>query len=887
MRCVRVRRHGAKVQIPYIAAALVASLVAIHLLVPGGLTGKVTYLVVTVGAGWLALLGARRRSGAARRAWLWVAIGISLSAAGDLLWELVTYLRGSEPDVSIADVAWLASYVAISVGLLLLLRAGRRSARVDVDGLIDMAVVGVVALLIVWPIAIQSTVTDTSTPMLTRAIWAAYPICDVVLLALVVRTAVSRRPRAAGMSLLAAGLGCWLLSDFAYMLLPSSTAWSRWFDAGWMTGAALLAAAAWMPDGAAVVGEPVEQRGGVGAGRIALAIAPLLVPGLIELVDYNQGENPNPAAMVAATVVLAALAYMRGVRLLRATRSTEAELRSAELQFRALVRRSADTALILEADGTIRYVSPAATEQFGWDPATLIGTAGWELIHPDDRAGAFETLGAIVARAGAHARAEVRVLDLAGDWRWVEGVATNLLDEPAVHGIVANIRDISERKGAEIELSRMAHYDRLTGLPNRWLLGELLQQRLQSDCSDVALVVIDLDQFTLVNDSRGQAAGDRLLVAVAQRFREVLPPAFDVGRIGGDKFAVIIEHLEDARSAMAAAQQILVALAEPFELAEGGHVHVTASIGIALKSADDDLSSERMFQQADTAMYAAKNEGRTTAVIFDDRLRQEADNRLTIESDLRRAITADELVVLYQPVLDLLTGTMTGVEALVRWRHPTRGLLMPGEFVPIAEQSSLIDSVTQIVLDRALTDAAWWARAGHGLSVAVNLSAAQLPHDGTVEMVRRALLQSRLSPESLILEVTETALLSGAERVFTNLAAFRALGTRLALDDFGTGYSSLSYLKRVPADIVKIDQSFVEGIATNDVDRGIVIAILGLAGALGRAVVAEGVETQEQLAELRQLGCRFGQGFYWSEAVSAEEVLRLATLRSTAADVSR
>jgi EAL domain-containing protein (putative c-di-GMP-specific phosphodiesterase class I) len=275
-------------------------------------------------------------------------------------------------------------------------------------------------------------------------------------------------------------------------------------------------------------------------------------------------------------------------------------------------------------------------------------------------------------------------------------------------------------------------------------------------------------------------------------------------------------------------------------------------------------------------MYEAKRLGAAQSVVFDEQLRQRAEAQMTIQSELRSALRNHELVVHYQPVVDLVTGAMDGVEALVRWRHPRRGLVMPGDFIPIAERSDLIDGISAFVLAQACTDAAWWARAGHLLPVAVNISAAQLGHEHVATTIQEALYNSGLAASSLVLEITETALMLGSERALENVDAIRALGVRVALDDFGTGYSSLSYLKRVPADIVKIDRSFVMGVADEAVDRDIAAAIINLAQALGRSVVAEGVETDAQHAALRQLGCPLAQGFLWSKAVPAEAVLPLA-----------
>jgi diguanylate cyclase (GGDEF)-like protein/PAS domain S-box-containing protein len=844
-------------------AVAAGGLVLVHLRFPGGAVGEAAYLAVILGAGVAALWGAVRRPRETRAAWCWIATGVALSALADLTWSIYVHVQGVEPDVSVADVPWLASYLAIGVGLLMLLRIKKRN---DIDGLIDMAVVAVVALLVVWEVTLQATVTDASVEPGVRFVWAAYPVLDAVLLALVIRLATSRT---AGGLLLVAGVGSWLFSDFFYLLFPNSTSWARWLDAGWMIGAAMMAAAVWRTAVEPFDAKRTEKE--ISSWRVALAIAPLLIPGLIEIIGYGRGNDPNPVPLFVGSVVLAGLALLRSMRLLRTSINAQLDLRAAEQHFRALVQRSSDAALVIDGGGEVRYVSPAAQEQFGYSVEDLVGQVGWDLIHPDDLPAAVELFGAV--GPGAHAAMELRVRDASGEWRWVEEVITNLVDDPGVAGIVANIRDISTRKAAEQELSRMAHYDNLTGLPNRWLLSQILERSLTADAPSVAVLVIDLDQFKVINDSRGHAVGDELLRAVADLLRSALPSGDTLGRIGGDEFAVICPGVRHEGDALERAAAIHEAIGGLVEVPGVGSFFTTMSVGIAI--ARDAETPDQLMQQADTAMYAAKLAGPARSVVFDQHFRNEAEERLTVLADLRSALRSEGLVVHYQPVVDLRDGTIEGVEALVRWRHPTRGLLLPGAFIPIAEQSDVIDHIGQYVLEHACADAAWWARAGTPLSVAVNISATQLSNERIADNIQTALYNSGLAAQLLVIEITETALLLGTERVMRNIAEIQALGVRVALDDFGTGYSSLSYLKQVPADIIKIDRSFIINIATDQLDRDIAASIIDLANAMGRTVIAEGVETQEQLLALQRLGCHLAQGFLWSTAVPSERILEL------------
>lgn len=832
----------------------------------GRAAGELPYAGVTVGAAVAAFLGASRRRHAERMPWICVGSGLAFSALGDVIYAVEVQLLHMEADVSIADAAWLASYVAIAAGLLVLLNTARRGERGDVDGMIDMAAVGVLGLLVVWQLSVQATVFDSSVSPFVRAVWAAYPILDVALFALVIRILSNRSTRSVNALLLAAGVGSWLFSDTAYMLWPSGGAFTVLLDAGWMAGAALLGTAAWPRPGAV---RRVEPSARVGAWSLAVAILPLLVPGVIELVGYVNGADANPIPLLLATIALVALTSARAARLLRSTQAAHAELLATERHFRALVQRSSDAAFVMDVDGRIRYVSAAILDQFGYSPEELIGCPARDLVHPDDLGRAAEFFSEVRDTPGAHAAVELRFKDAHGEWRWVEDVVTNLVDEPSVRGLVANIRDISARKAAEDELARLAHYDSLTGLPNRWLLMERLRSAIDGE-HPVALLVIDLDQFKLVNDSRGHATGDRLLQLVGERLRFALGPGDTLARMGGDEFAVLTQNAGDDSVVTALSDRLQQTLRDPFDLERNGRFYVAASIGIGM--GHPGAEPDQLLREADAAMYAAKTQGRSRSTIFDEQFRKDAEERLSIEADLRNALENDELVVHYQPVVDIGSGTIAGVEALVRWHHPTRGFLLPGTFIPIAERSALIDALGAFVVGRACADAARWARSGTRLSVAVNVSASNLPHAAIVETVRSALLASGLPPELLVLEVTESALMAGRERALGNLRALRATGAHVALDDFGTGYSSLAYLKDVPADIVKIDRSFVQGVAIDPVDRDIVAAVVDLARALGRTVVAEGVEEADQLAALRRLNCPLGQGFLWGPAVPADEV---------------
>ena len=439
-----------------------------------------------------------------------------------------------------------------------------------------------------------------------------------------------------------------------------------------------------------------------------------------------------------------------------------------------------------------------------------------------------------------------------------------------------------ERKRAQVAeraLLHQAFHDTLTGLPNRALLADRLGQvlaRRERRSEDAAVLFLDIDRLKWVNDSLGHAAGDQLLVDVAGRLQGVLRPGDTVARFGGDEFVVLCDDLSHPGEAVYVAERLREALATPFHLG-GREICLTASIGIALASTSTHDTPDALLRDADAAMYRAKERGRDRVELFDDHMRSRAMARLETESTLRRAIDQGQLRVHYQPVIELATGRATGLEALVRWQHPERGLVPPGEFIPLAEETGLIVGLGRFVLEEACRQAARWngrCPDRPPLTVSVNLSAHQLHTRGLRELVAEVLQQTRLQPELLCLEITETALVEDADISRAALDSLKDLGVTLAVDDFGTGYSSLLYLRRFAVDVLKIDRSFVVGLGTSAEDTAIVSGVVGLAQALGLQAVAEGVETPEQVVLLKGLGCALAQGYHWSEPLTARQTER-------------
>jgi diguanylate cyclase (GGDEF)-like protein/PAS domain S-box-containing protein len=447
---------------------------------------------------------------------------------------------------------------------------------------------------------------------------------------------------------------------------------------------------------------------------------------------------------------------------------------------------------------------------------------------------------------------------------------------------LANVlADALQRQATEDRIRHRALHDSLTGLPNRVLFLDRLEQalaRLRRRDTIVAVLFLDFDRFKLVNDSLGHQVGDELLAAAAPRLKQAVRASDTVARFGGDEFGILLEEVAGEREAVDMAERIAAVFTRPFVLAGSEHF-VTISIGIALARGGE--LAEDLIRDADAAMYRAKEHGRARYELFDEVMRDRAIVRLRVGNDLRRALERDELRIEYQPVVSLRDQSIIGVEALLRWEHPERGRIPPTEFIPIAEEDGLIEPIGLWVLERACGQAAHWCRArpeAAAIGMSVNLSVVQVTNRGFPALIAEVLRTTGLDPSCLSVEITESVMLRDAAALTDALPALKSIGLRLVLDDFGTGYSSLGYLTRLPLDAIKIDRSFVDGLGTDRRDTAITEAIIAMSHALSLEVVAEGVETALQAAELSRLGCGIGQGFLFSQAVPAAEITRMLRL---------
>jgi diguanylate cyclase (GGDEF)-like protein/PAS domain S-box-containing protein len=554
--------------------------------------------------------------------------------------------------------------------------------------------------------------------------------------------------------------------------------------------------------------------------------------------------------------------------------AVEGELRRSERRFSALVTSSSDIVIVAGTDGSLQYTSPAFESVLGYPSDHAQNLMGGTLLHPDDRPALQAAMTASSGSPGSTVNEEIRLRCANGDWLWFEAALTDLRSDPDVNGYVANLRDITRRKYAEERLAHAALHDALTGLPNRALIldraGQMLARARRGNLS-VAALFIDLDNFKDINDSLGHEAGDRLLIAVAQRFGAMLRASDTVGRLGGDEFVVLTESATADAGPELVAERIQSVLREPFSIEGYDHTSLvmSASVGIAIGVRE---SASELLRDADIALYRAKAMGKDRWTIFEPAMQSAVLDRLELEVDLRTALHRGEFALLYQPVFDLDSVRACGVEALLRWHHPRRGLLAPDEFIPSLEDTGLIVEVGRWVLTEACHQAAKWHRQGHDLTMSVNVSMRQLETDALVEHVRVALAGSGLDPGSLILEVTETTLMRDTEATVRRLRALKELGVLVAVDDFGTGYSSLAYLRQFPVDALKIDRSFVAAMGDSPESVALVHTLVQLGRTLGIETLAEGIEDQWQLERLQTERCERGQGFLFSRPVDSAAV---------------
>jgi diguanylate cyclase (GGDEF)-like protein/PAS domain S-box-containing protein len=829
----------------------------------------------------LAAAAARGSSdAAARRMWWLLAAALGSYAVGNLS-HSTYWLFDIDPFPSIGDVFFLAFYPLVFAAVLAVVRAAAVRvpwARLGLDTLILLLGFGA----FFWFCVIAPTAAAPHDPDLLRYVLAQSYIglnC-VTLLAcgvLLMHSGVTPIPRRA-MLLLTLGFASMSVADIVWAM---SKVGGDYLPGG-LSDALYLSCYVWL---AAAARE--QLRGPLPPRRAPGALSSALVQGMpyiammisfTVLVYLQSSTAASPVNMMTVVIfVLTALIMVRqGVMsrddaLLRERRAAGV----VEARYASLIRNASDVIMIADANGQLRFASPAAERTFATNPDALVGRNVLDLWVDGDR----ERLAAFLAEVAATTGRVVGPIEAVvetGDRRsTLECVGSNLTDDPAVAGLALTFRDVSERKALEEQLRKLAFHDPLTLLANRSLFWNRVEHALalaRRTGQRVAVMFLDLDNFKNVNDSLGHDAGDRLLQAAAQRLVKSTRPSDTVARLGGDEFAILLEGIGHETDVERVATPISAAFNRPL-LLDGRETDTSFSIGVACSQPGDD--AEQLLRNADIAMYNAKAAGKARLVVFQPHMQEQLHDRLRLEQDIDLALARDEFFVEFQPVVDLTRRELLGVEALVRWRHPQRGIVMPGSFIAIAEESGRIVELGRHVLLQACTQVRRWSQgvpAGDGLRVAVNISGRHLQQGNLVDDVRYALEVSGLDPGSLVIEFTESTIMQNTEINLERFRELKSLGVRLAIDDFGMGYSSLSYLHRFPIDILKIDRAFVSRLTEQDGGPELARAVVMLGATLGLETVAEGIENEAQVQGLLDLGCVAGQGFLFASSCSLDDV---------------
>ncbi|MFI4889459.1 MAG: putative bifunctional diguanylate cyclase/phosphodiesterase [Steroidobacterales bacterium] len=817
----------------------------------------------------------RLEPGTLRKAWFYLALAQGLMLTGGSI-GVFYWFHDQDPFPGIADLFFFVFYPMIFLAVYYLIRsAAVRVPWMQIALDATIFVVGFGAFF--WFLVIRPAATNNHLDVLKHALSLTYLAMNCLLLLGfgVVLIAGNGNPGGRRVPLL-------LLSGWATMFL-GDTLWALEKANGqYLPGGLqdIMYVASWVP--IAFAGRE-QMRAAVMPVRNASAKLDALARSLphgamlsafLVLVYFTRADNGGPATTMTIIVfVLALLLMVRQTVLLRedATNRERRAARMVEQRYASLIANASDVIMIVDVDGLVRFASPATERTLGFVPAEIVGKCLPDLWAGEEGERLRLFLGDVANSAGGSVGPEELCIVRGPDRYVLEIVGSNLTGDPAVNGLSLNFRDISERKALEEQLRELAFHDPLTLLANRNLFRDRVQHALtlaRRGRQSVAVMFLDLDNFKDINDTLGHDAGDRLLQAVAQRLVNATRAADTVARLGGDEFGILLEEISTSAEAEQVATALIEALEQPVALGST-EVRVAATVGVAFST--PGTGAEALLGKADIAMYHAKGAGKNRYAIFKPQMQELLQERIRLEADLGRALENDELYLDYQPIVDLGTRSLLGVEALVRWRHPELGVLMPARFIQVAEECGHIVEIGRWVLMHACRDIVAWRGAvagGESLRVAVNISGRHLQHSDLVQDVARALHASGLEPGNLVIELTESTIMYNTDLNLERLRQLKSLGVRLAIDDFGTGYSSLSYLHRFPIDILKIDRSFVGRLTHADDGPELARAVITLGETLGLDSVAEGIEMESQVVALLYLGCVAGQGFLFSEPVS-------------------
>ncbi|MEX2324259.1 MAG: bifunctional diguanylate cyclase/phosphodiesterase [Nitriliruptoraceae bacterium] len=831
-----------------------------------------TYMTSAAIAVAVTLIAIHRQAPERKRSWTFIAGGLASWVLGDAVYDVDRF--GA---LALSDVFYTVGYAAFAFAVVELLRA--QHAGRDTDNRIEAAMVSTASLVGVWLFVIEPHLQLPGATMSDRLIAGLYPTLSALLLFLLMRVVLTGRQNTSAM-LLTAAIVFGLVSDTAYAFIQQAGAYDQlehvMLDAGWLAMYALIAAAAVHPS-MRMLGVSLPEQPSFGTGKLYVAVGSLAAIPMMFVLAAVVDLQPSAASILVAGAAIVPLVLWRFVRLHRELERTHSELVSQERYYRLLALHASDVFIVINDRGSVIDASASATSMLDQPVSSLIGKPFDQLLAEADRNAGISLLDTVIDAASAFAAQELRFERGDGTYVWAEVRLTNLLHEPDVAGVVANVHNITARKHAELELEHLALHDPLTGLANRALLRDRIAHglmRRERIGTDVAVIFCDLDGFKHINDSLGHAAGDDLLREVAKLLASVTRPDDTVARLGGDEFAVLLEGYDELeRHAIGTAERVREVLSAPIHVGELDVV-ITASLGITIASLDGGINADDLLRDADTAMYAAKAAGRDHVMRYSPSMQRMSISRVELASDLRRALEDGEFVLHFQPIHEIASGQLVGMEALVRWRHTTRGLLLPWRFIPLAEQTGMIVELGHWVIEQACRAAARWPTRDNGeaLNLSINLSPRQLRSPELIPDIAQIVESTGLDATRLVLELTETALVSQPEAAATTLHEAKELGIRLAIDDFGAGFSSLNYLRQFPADILKIDRSYIGTIDSPRDVPALVRGFLELGRTLQLETVAEGIETTTQLHALTREGCRLGQGFLFAKALDQHEV---------------
>jgi diguanylate cyclase (GGDEF)-like protein/PAS domain S-box-containing protein len=823
-----------------------------------------------------AFVVSRRASSAGSRvAWALIGLGFAAYAFGDLAWFWFEVVEGVEvPFPSVADVGYLGFFPLMLLGLA---RLPREQPEGRLRSALDMAIVIVGSGAVIWWLVLGPVVAASGGDPADVLLGLAYPVGDTLVLFALLAALLGRLTETsrAVVSLLAVGLALNIAADLTYarLVIEESYTSGMWLDLMYILG--------WVAMGSGAVIQGIgsfHRTSGVRPTPLRpITFLPYLaivaVYGLLALETFRSDSGDR--VLVAGAIAVTALVVARQIHTARENArlmTVEASAREAA-RFQALIKNASDVILVTDADGRMGFATPSAEALFERPVAALEGSSITALVDVAESPRLMVLLKAAARRPGVHGPSIFRVAG--AQERWIEVRISNLLDDALVSGLVATVHDITERRAFEQQLEAQALHDPLTGLANRVLFADRVEQalvRARRSRLPPTVLYLDLDDFKQINDTLGHPAGDEVLVEIARRIEATVRGEDTAGRLGGDEFAVLIDETRAVEEAEALAMRLEAAFAPPFETG-GSRFSLGCSIGI-VRAATAGASSNELLRNADIAMYAAKREARGSYQVFHASMYAATIERVRLEADLRQALDRGEFRLVYQPLISLARNELCGVEALLRWHHPQRGLVMPADFISAAEQCGEIRRIGKWVLEEVCrTVGSWNAALERPVKANVNVSVVQL-EPGFVAEVSAILAKTGFPPSHLVIEITESVFTDRSD-VVDMLGDLRRLGIRISIDDFGTGYSSLSRLRDLPVDELKIDRAFVNQLGGDD-QGNLVSTILHIAQELSLATVAEGVEDPEQMERLRELGCDLAQGYLLgrpTESTTVEQMI--------------